>query len=307
MSPARTVLMIRPVKFKLNQQTIATNDFQKKSKLTDANVQTRALQEFQNLAKKLQKSGIEVIEIIDTKIPEKPDSIFPNNWFTTHKNGEVILFPMLAENRRLERRLDIFETLSKNHNFQITSITDLSFYEQEYKFLEGTGSMVLDHKNKIIYATLSPRTHLKPLQTFAKKINHDYFIFETEYPTGKPVYHTNVVMATGQNSSIICLDLIKNNNQRQTIQKKLQSNHRKLINISIEQLGHFAGNMLQLQNKEGQLVWVMSQQAYKALHPDQIAKLSADSQIIYSDISTIENIGGGSARCMMAEIFLPKK
>ncbi|CAF4222897.1 unnamed protein product [Rotaria sordida] len=236
----------------------------------------------------------------------KPDAIFPNNWFTTHSDGTIILYPMLAENRRLERREDLIKKLSQIYH--VTAIIDLSIYEQRNQYLEGTGSLVLDRINKIVYAVRSPRTHEIIIQHFTKLMNYQQppIIFDSVDDKQKPIYHTNVMMAIGTYVAIICLDSIIDKDQRKTIVKLLEQNgKRKIINITLEQMKYFAGNMLEIQNKQGHYLLVMSKTAYNSLNDEQRNLIEkTNTLLIYFDVSTIEQCGGGSVRCMIAENFL---
>ena len=291
------VLMIRPVAFTYNAETAVNNSFQIVGNAESA--QEKALQEFDELVDKLNKNGIDVTVIDDTPIPHTPDSIFPNNWVSFHENGTVILYPMYAANRRAERKF--FDTLSKK--FKPSNTIDLTEYEAENIFLEGTGSMVLDRDNKIAYACISPRTNKKVLEDFCNKMHYTACIFTAVDDKGAEIYHTNVMMCVADKYVVICLDSIKDNAEREHVKNAIGNSGKKIINISAEQMNNFAGNMLQLQNKDGEKILVMSEQAYKALNNEQISNLEKFNKIIYSDLSSIEINGGGSARCMIAEVF----
>ncbi|MXV50549.1 amidinotransferase [Pedobacter sp. HMF7647] len=299
---ASTVLMIRPVNFAFNEQTSESNVFQKAG--FEENVQLNALHEFDSFVDNLRGRNINVYVIDDTPSPHTPDSIFPNNWISLHNDGSVFLYPMQAENRRLERRDDIIDELRKS--FTVLGINDLSYHETEGKFLEGTGSMVLDRENKIAYACLSPRTDREVLEEFARKAGYDVVAFNSADETGKAIYHTNVMMCIGDRFAVICLDSISNEAERNAVTNSFTSTGKEIIEISFSQMNNFAGNMLQLKNSLNETFVVMSQRAFNSLTEDQIKRLNNYSQLIYSDLSTIENNGGGSARCMIAEIHLPK-
>lgn len=297
-----TILMIRPVNFVFNEQTAGSNAFQNRN-AEQQRVQDKALQEFDRFVTVLRESAVEVIVIDDTAEPHTPDSIFPNNWVSFHNDGTVFLYPMMAENRRLERREDIIMQLEDE--FKVKHVIDLSHFEHESKFLEGTGSMVLDRENKIAYACLSPRTDKEVLEAFCNDSGYKSVLFHAVDQNGMDIYHTNVLMCIGSSYAVICLDSIKDDNEKESVIKSLQSTQKQIVTISFEQMNHFAGNMLEVQDKSGESLLVMSKSAWESLNYEQRTILSSFSKPIYSDISTIENNGGGSARCMMAEVHLP--
>ncbi|MBS1521630.1 MAG: amidinotransferase [Bacteroidetes bacterium] len=297
-----TILMIRPVSFAFNEQTAGSNAFQNRN-AEQQRVQDKALEEFDHFVNVLRENGIEVIVIDDTVKPHTPDSIFPNNWVSFHNDGTVFLYPMMAENRRLERREDIMMQLEDD--FKVKHVIDLSHFEHENKFLEGTGSMVLDRENKIAYACLSPRTDKDVLEAFCKDSGYRSVLFHAVDQNNMDIYHTNVLMCIGSTYAVICLDSIKDEDEKQNVINSLRSTQKQIIDISFEQMNHFAGNMLEVQNKDGESLLVMSKSAWDSLNYEQKAILSSFSKPVYSDISTIENNGGGSARCMMAEVHLP--
>jgi hypothetical protein len=296
------LLMIRPVAFGLNLQTLVSNSFQNKAAL-QTNVQDNALKEFDDLVLKLRYKGLNIIVIEDTLIPEKPDSIFPNNWITFHNDGSIFLFPMEAANRRTERRLDIIDHLK--NEFSVNKIIDLSIYEKQNKYLEGTGSMVLDRDNQIAFACLSSRTNPEVLEVFCSNIGYKAITFNAVDEKLKPIYHTNVMMSMGKDFVVICLDAIPNLIERNFLIDTFKSTDKEIINLSFEQLNHYAGNMLLVANKNGKPYLVMSESAYLILTTEQKQQLERYAEIIYSDLKTIEENGGGSARCMLAEIHLP--
>lgn len=296
------ILMIRPARFGYNPQTAASNTFQKKEDTEVENVQRTALVEFDNAVQKLQSKGVNVHVFDDTLEPWKPDAVFPNNWISFHEDGSVILYPMLAENRRWERRTDIIENLSKN--FKLGRRIDLSAYEDEKRYLEGTGSIVLDREKKLCYACISPRTDKVVLKDFCEKMGYNPIIFQASDMQGKPVYHTNVVMCVAKEFLVICMTAIKEQHEKESIRKNCK---KPIIEISMDQMAHFAGNMLEIENREGKRLMVMSEQAYKSLTPEQIMVIEHEDEIVCIPIETIEKNGGGSARCMMAEIFLEKR
>lgn len=297
------ILMIRPVDFKFNEQTAGDNKFQVASE--QANVQQKALAEFDGFVSILRENGVDVTVVNDTLQPETPDSIFPNNWVSFHEDGAVFLYPMHSPNRRLERRKDIIEELGKS--FEVKHLTDLSFFEQQGLFLEGTGSMVLDRTNKIAYACLSVRTDKDVLENFAMLTGYEIVAFHAVDADGFPIYHTNVMMCIGEKFAVVCLESIKSTEDKIAVLENFKATHKTVIDISFDQMNHFAGNMLEVQNKNGESLLVMSEQALKALHGTQITALSAFSKIVTAPLYTIEQNGGGSARCMLAEVHLPLK
>jgi hypothetical protein len=296
-----TILMIRPVNFGFNEQTAGSNAFQNRN-ASKQQVQDKALKEFDNLVKILQENGVEVIVIDDTPEPHTPDSIFPNNWVSFHGDGNVFLYPMLAENRRLERREDIIMQLEDE--FKINHIIDLSRFEHENKFLEGTGSMVLDRENKIAYACLSPRTNKEVLDLFCSQSGYKPVLFHAVDENDMDIYHTNVLMCIGSSFAVICLDSIKDESEKESVIHSLRSTQKQIVTISFEQMNHFAGNMLEINDQSGESLLVMSKSAWDSLNYEQRAILSSFSKPLYVDINTIETNGGGSARCMIAEVHL---
>ncbi|WP_240615422.1 citrulline utilization hydrolase CtlX [Pedobacter paludis] len=297
------ILMIRPVDFKFNEQTAGNNKFQVAS--TETNVQSLALNEFDGFVDLLRKNDVDVTVVDDILQPETPDSIFPNNWVSFHDDGSVFLYPMFSENRRLERRNEILEGLKDK--FKVNHISDISFYEQQHAFLEGTGSMVLDRVNKIAYACLSVRTDEEVLNNFCMLTGYHPIAFQAIDVSRFPIYHTNVMMCIGDNFAVICMESIPNPDEKGKVALSLINSGKEIIEISLDQMNRFAGNMLQVENNKGEHLLVMSEQAYLSLNAEQIAKLEKYSIIIYAPIYTIEKNGGGSARCMLAEIHLPLK
>lgn len=297
------ILMIRPVDFKFNEQTAGNNKFQISS--NESGVQTQALKEFDGLVALLRKNEVDVTIVDDTLQPETPDSIFPNNWISFHDDGSVFLYPMFSENRRLERRSDIIDLLKEK--FEVNHVSDISFYEQQYAFLEGTGSMVLDRTNKIAYACLSVRTDEEVLNNFCMLTGYKPVAFQAVDETNFPIYHTNVMMCIGDKFAVICLDSIRNKEEKEKVALSLIDSGKEIIEISFEQMNRFAGNMLQISNTKDESLLIMSEQAYLSLNAEQISKLEKYNRIIYAPIYTIEKNGGGSARCMLAEIHLPLK
>ena len=306
MQTTDTVLMIEPAAFGFNAETAQNNYFQINSE--NAETQTKALQEFNNFVEKLRSKGINVITVKDTLEPHTPDSIFPNNWISMHSDGTVVLYPMCAVNRRWERRNDILEMIQKN--FKVKEIIDLSASENDGKFLEGTGSMIFDHDNKLAYGSVSLRLDEQLFREFCEKFGFEPVVFHS-YQTANnerlPIYHTNVMMCVADQFVVICLDCIDDETERVNVVNVIVNSGKEIIEISESQMQRFAGNMLQLQNPEGKKFLVMSLSAYQSLTPEQISNIEKYSEIIYSDLETIETNGGGSARCMLAEVFLEKK
>ena len=304
-----TILMIRPINFRMNEQTVVNNYYQKVlDNLVPTAIHTKAQEEFDAFVEKLQRFGIHVIVISDTKEFDTPDAIFPNNWISFHQDGTVALYPMFAENRRFERREDILEQLEIK-GFKIDTIVDYTSAEEENIFLEGTGSLLLDRVNKKVYCALSPRAGKDLCIEFCEDFEYTPVIFtanQTVNGKRKPIYHTNVMMCLAETFAVICLDSIDDKKERKNVLKHLKEDGKKVIAISEEQVTNFAGNMLQVRGKNDELFLVMSQAAYDGLTQGQIQKIENHCNIISSPLNTIEACGGGSARCMMAEVFLPK-
>lgn len=293
------VLMVRPQNFGSNPETADSNSFQKDSDLGKTELSQKAKSEFDTLVTELRKAGIYVLVQEESESPALPDSVFPNNWITMQPDNRIYIFPMLSELRRLERRPDIVEFVRKN--FQVDQIVDYSESEDNGEFLEGTGSMVLDHIGKTVYAIVSPRTHLKLLKSYASNTGYELVAFDAYDHEGKSIYHTNVLMCIGTDFATVCLEAI-DKDQREVVRKKLESTGRSIIEISHEQMDGFAGNMIELDNGDSKVI-AMSQTAWNSLNSDQKEKLEALGKIVTSSISNIENAGGGSVRCMIAEIF----
>lgn len=301
-----TLLMIKPVAFGFNEETAKNNYFQKQSAGTD--IQAKALVEFERFVDKLRSKGVNVLVIEDTLTPYTPDSIYPNNWISTQNDGTIILYPMFAENRRLERRSDIIDQL--NAQFKVSEIHDLSFSEHENKFLEGTGGIILDRENRIAYGSVSIRLMEDLFLDYCHTFNYKPVVFHSYQTVGNErllIYHTNVMMCLATEFAVICLDSIDDEKERRLVTESLRNSGKEIIAIAEEQMHQFAGNMLQVKNKEGKTFLVMSKAAYDSLTSGQIQAIEQYSEIIYSDLSTIEENGGGSARCMLAELFLEKK
>lgn len=304
-----TILMIRPINFRMNEQTAVNNYYQKVlENLLPATINASAQKEFDAYVEKLESHGINVIVISDIEGSDTPDSIFPNNWISFHQNGTVGLYPMFAENRRFERREDILDQLEEK-GFVIENIVDYTEAEEEGLFLEGTGSLLLDRVNSKAYCALSPRADEDLFIEFCEDFEYTPVVFVANQTVGdqrKAIYHTNVMMCLAETFAVICLDAIDDKRERKNILKHLKEDGKKVINISEEQVRNFAGNMLQVRGTNDELFLVMSQAAYDSLTKQQIAQIENHCAIISSSLDTIEACGGGSARCMMAEVFLPK-
>lgn len=302
--------MIQPVCFRMNEQTAVNNYYQSAlENLTSENVQEKALQEFNTFVEKLTDKGVKVIVVEDTSDPDTPDSIFPNNWISFHADARVGLYPMFAENRRAERREDIIDLLRNHYGFKVEEIVDFTEFEEHNKFLEGTGSMVLDRVNKICYAALSVRTDQGALDHFCEQFSYVKCAFSALQSVNeerKLIYHTNVMMCIADKYAVICLDSIDAIEERMRVIDVIEKTGKTIVEITEDQKEHFAGNMLQVFNEEGKSYLVMSSAAFNSLEKDQIEQLTSFNEIIHSAIDTIEICGGGSARCMMAEVFLPK-
>ncbi|MFW2405942.1 MAG: citrulline utilization hydrolase CtlX [Gammaproteobacteria bacterium] len=302
---ASTVMMIRPAGFESNPLTAASNRFQGRSSASPEEQQANALREFDGLVSLLREAGIEVIVVDDTPEPHTPDAIFPNNWISMHADGRVVLYPMEAENRRTERRDDIIDQLGDREGRVITEVIDLSEHEVSGHYLEGTGSMVLDRANRVAYACVSTRTHLDPLGDFAQRLGYDVVAFDAVDSNGVPIYHTNVLMNVGEELAVVCDAAIVRDDQREAVLTRLRETGHDIVSLSYAQLDAFAGNMLELRNREGERVIAMSQQAFASLNEEQRAKLAANGRIVSAAIDNIESSAGGSVRCMLAEVHLP--
>ena len=302
------IMMIEPVSFRFNEETAENNYYQKViDGLSPEGTQEKALSEFTKFVDKLLSHGVNVIVVTDTESPDTPDSIFPNNWVSFHNDGKIGLYPMCASNRRAERREDIFDTLVDDYGFHIDEIKDFTEFEEHDKFLEGTGSMILDRENKICYAAISIRTDEQAVLQFCDEFDYTPVCFNAYQNVGKerlPIYHTNVMMCVANDFVVICLDTIDQIEERTHVIESLERTNKEIIEISEEQKEHFAGNMLQVMGDKPYLV--MSKSAYNSLDKNQIEKIEKHCPIIHSSLDTIEACGGGSARCMMAEIFLPQ-
>ena len=300
--------MIRPVAFRMNSETAVNNYFQKEINESNDEITKKAQQEFDDFVRKLRKVGVNVIVENDELEYDTPDSIFPNNWVSFHQNGDVALYPMFAENRRRERRESVLNRL-ENEGFQINDLIDYTSAEEEEVYLEGTGSLLLDRVNKKAYAALSTRTDEDLVIEFCEDFEFTPVIFNAfQTVEGKrlPIYHTNVLMALGESFAVICLDAIDGKSDKKEIIQNLKQDGKEIIKITEAQMHQFAGNMLQVKGAFDMNYMVMSTAAFKSLNNDQIALIEKSSKILHSDLNIIETLGGGSARCMMAEVFLPK-
>ncbi|MCG8332320.1 MAG: arginine deiminase-related protein [Chitinophagales bacterium] len=298
-----TILMIRPANFGYNQETAANNAFQTQdNSLSMSDISQKAKEEFDEFVRRLRAAGINILVHEDTSTPVKPDAVFPNNWVTFHDDGTVATYPMNAPTRRLERREDVLELLISQFNFQ----KRIQFEQNESigRFLEGTGSLILDRPNRIAYACLSPRTDEALLDEFCEKLGYKKAAFTAVDGDGQEIYHTNVMMALGTSFVVICMDTIRNAEERSRLLQQFAETGKEVIEISLGQMMAFAGNMLQVKNNEGTGYLIMSEQAYQSLTAEQIVKIKEHTEILHSPLYTIEKYGGGSARCMMAEVFV---
>ncbi|UOY05233.1 arginine deiminase-related protein [Muricauda sp. SCSIO 64092] len=308
MQITNTILMIRPVAFRMNEQTAVNNYFQEDLGSKNSEINARAQVEFDAFVKVLQDHGVKVVTIKDQLETDTPDSIFPNNWVSFHDSGTVVIYPMFAPNRRKERREDIFAILEKE-GFRIDTVIDYTAAEEEGVFLEGTGSILKDRVNQKAYCALSERAHEDLFIEFCEDFDCFPVIFtanQTVNGERLPIYHTNVMMAMAETFVVICLDTIDDKKERKNVVEHLKLDGREIIPITESQMHHFAGNMLQVIGKDGKRFMVMSSQAYDSLREDQVKAIEKHCAIIHSPLDTIETCGGGSARCMMAEVFLPK-
>ena len=301
-----SLLMIRPCQFFSNPQTADSNKFQGRSKLSDNELQEAAVNEFDMLVSKLREADLNVCVFEDTPEPITPDSVFPNNWVSFHNDGTVVLYPMEAENRRLERRSDIIERLKEEHGFNVKKIIDMSYLEDKEEYLEGTGSMILDHVNKIAYACLSSRTHKNALLDFSKVMGFSPIPFYAKDALGSDVYHTNVIMSLGEKLAVLCEDAIPLDFEKKQVKDSLQSTGHEIMNISLDQMTSFAGNVLEVISNSDEHLMLMSERAEKSLTKKQKLTIEKYCRIVSSPIQNIEDSAGGSVRCMIAEIALPK-
>lgn len=298
-----TILMIRPAHFAYNEETALNNTFQKKSNASYEQISKLAKDEFDQMVSVLRHEGIEVVVIDDTPKPIKPDAVFPNNWISFHDDGTILTYPMNASSRRLERREDIIEYF--NVHFKVSRRLSLEIFEPKNQFLEGTGSMILDRKNKIVYACLSPRTHIELLHHFSLLMDYKVCFFKATDQNGIDIYHTNVLMALGVDFVVCCMQAVEPS-KKEELESLFVATGKELVDITFDQMNSFAGNMLQLCNHNGDPILILSRTAFNSLTKEQLNKLSSKTKLLPVEIPTIEKIGGGSARCMIAEVFLKK-
>ncbi len=303
-----TILMVRPVNFRMNEETAVNNYFQEELQLKNEEINAKAQNEFDAFVNKLKAVGVNVVVVDDKKELDTPDSIFPNNWVSFHQDGKAAVYPMFAENRRRERRMEFFEVL-ESQGFKISDVVDYTEAEDEKVYLEGTGVLILDRINRKVYCALSVRANEELLIEFCEDFEYSPIIFNAfQDVDGKrlPIYHTNVMMCVAEEFAIICADCIDDTKQRKSVLKHLKQDGKEVITITEEQMHQFAGNMLQVKGKGDKKYLVMSTTAHKSLNSSQIRAIEKHCEILSADLDTIETCGGGSARCMMAEVFLPK-
>ncbi len=300
------IMMVRPANFGYNAETAVNNAFQNKNQsMSNEALSEIAIKEFDGFVNTLRAHGVHVHVMQDTASPIKPDAVFPNNWITFHEDGSIITYPMYAPLRRIERDMNFVEILKVR--FDIKNKYHLDSFEDNNMYLEGTGSMIFDRENEIVYACLSERTDADVLGEFCDITGYKNIVFSAVDGHKKAIYHTNVMMALGETFVVICMDTIKDKEEKSMLLKIFEDTKKEVIKISLDQMMHFAGNMLQVRNDNGKTFLVMSHSAYQSLKPTQLKTIAKHTDIIYADITNIETIGGGSARCMMAEIFLPTK
>lgn len=304
-----TIVMVRPASFRMNEQTAVNNYYQQElSGMLPASINAKAQEEFDAFVEKLEAVGVTVVVVEDTKEPNTPDALFPNNWISFHENGDIAIYPMFADNRRLERREDVLEILEEK-GFVIENVVDYSEAEEEEVFLEGTGSMILDRHNRKAYCALSPRADEELFIEFCEDFEYTPVIFtanQTVEGRREAIYHTNVMMCVAESFAVVCLDSIDDKKEKKNILKHLKSDGKEVIAISEQQVTQFAGNMLQVKGKNDERYLVMSSSAFNSLNSNQVKAIEKHSKILHSSLGTIETCGGGSARCMMAEVFLPR-
>ncbi len=299
--PTKNVFLIEPVQFGYNAETAQNNAFQVKANTADDIIQKKAREEFIRLVDNLKRNGVAVTQFIDTVIPETPDSIFPNNWISTHADGTLFIYPMYAKNRRAEVRTDIIESLKQQFGFD--DIIDWQNYAEQNIYLEGTGSLVLDRKNALAYCCISERSDATLAEEWGDEMGYEVLCFHAVDHKNQAIYHTNVLMAMADDYVVICLDSITDEEEQELILDAFHATNKEIVAITREQMNHFAGNMIELTNDEGESLLVMSQAAYDSLNQKQVTVLETYSKLIVTDIPTIEANGGGSVRCMIAEIY----
>ena len=299
---ANTVAMVRPAAFGFNLETAASNSFQQELKVSADEILERAIEEFDNAVHVLRSNDIGVYIVEDTLVPTKPDAIFPNNWISFHPNGTLILYPMEALNRRCERRLEVVLELQQKFNFE--KILDLSHFESQNLFLEGTGSVVFDHENKVAFAATSSRTSEIVFLELCKQIQYTPIMFSAFDENGQPIYHTNVIMCMGDDFVVVCLECLPDEQNRNLFVNEVSRLGKRVLEISVAQMNAFAGNMLLLRDSQNNNKLVLSETAYQSLTSAQLDFLKQRIDFVRFEIPLIESIGGGSARCMLAEVFL---
>ena len=299
------IFLVRPANFGFNAETATSNAFQNKLNLDPGELKEKVLAEFDAYVEALRAKGVDVKVIQDTMDPVKPDAVFPNNWGSFHADGKVILYPMEAPNRRIEKRGDVIDGFKAD--YKVEELIDLSKYEKEGKFCEGTGSIIFDHIHKVAYACLSPRTDKDVFIEVCDLLNYKPVCFTSTDANGQEIYHTNVMMCVSEKFSVICLESIANEEEKECVINTLEETGHEIVDITFEQMNHFAGNMLSVCNNKGDEFLVMSQSAYDVLTDDQKEAIETYCQMLPVNIKTIETIGGGSARCMISEVFTPKK
>jgi hypothetical protein len=300
---ASTVLLIRPACFGFNAEAAASNVFSHDS--ADPELRSKAITEFDALERQLSDAGVEVIRLQDTPSPPKPDAVFPNNWFSTHADGTLVLYPMATAARRLERRVEPLTELLTSHGFDIRRVVDLSETEKSGRFLEGTGSLVLDRSRHRGYASLGPRTDADVIAEFDRQLGYSTFVFDARDPGGRPIYHTNVLLSLGTGFAVVCLDAVAPE-QRDALLADIETSDRAIVELTFAQLRRFGCNRLELRSGTGESIIALSQKALSNLKPEQVRMLERFGSLIAADIPTIEAVGGGSVRCMIAEIHLPR-
>lgn len=305
---AATVLLVRPVAFHGNPETAPSNAFQRPPEIADpAAEQAAAAVEFDGLVTALRDAGVATVVVPDRAEPRTPDSIFPNNWLSLHADGTAVLYPMMAPSRRGERRRDVLELLSREHGFRVERVVDLSPHEADGRFLEGTGSMVLDRAHRVAYACLSPRTDPGVLAEAARLLDYEPLAFAAADEAGVPVYHTNVMMSIGRDFAVVCEEAISDAGQRAAVRRRLEGCGHEIVPLDLAQMRSFAGNMLELAGAGGTRVLALSARALESLRPDQVGALESRCRLLPVPVATIEDGGGGSVRCMLAEVHLPRR
>ncbi len=301
----RHVLMVRPSSFGANPETMQSNVFQHTQELAAEEIQARALQEFDSMVLLLHANGIETLIIEDTISPSKPDAIFPNNWLSMQPDGDLVIYAMMAANRRVERRGDVLEIIKEK--FMVKRVLDFSDFENKGEFVEGTGSLIFDHVNRTVYAARSPRTHESLVKEICQSLGYSPVLFNATDASGQPIYHTNVMMAVTTDFALVSLDTIRDDSDRDRVIKSLNNTGHKIISISFDQLKNFAGNVLEVLKKNGERILVISETAVQSLVPGQLDAITRFVDILPIPIPTIEKYSGGSVRCMLAGVHLPLK